>query len=47
MLGNPVVRALAIALIYILFALVARMTALILLSYWDHFIQVLYFNSKF
>jgi hypothetical protein len=47
MLDDPVIRALAVTLIYILFALAAHITALILLLYWDHFIQVLYFDSKF
>ena len=34
-------------LIYILFSPAAYMTALITLAYWNHFVQVLYFNSKF
>jgi hypothetical protein len=36
-----------VVLIYILFVLAAHMAALIALAYWDHFVQVLYFNSKF
>jgi len=42
-----VLQALVVALIYILFTLAACMTALIALAYWDHFVQVLYFGSKF
>jgi hypothetical protein len=34
-------------LIFVLLGLTARATALILRAYWNHFMQVLYFDSKF
>jgi hypothetical protein len=46
-LDDPVTRALAIALIYIAFTLAAHVVALLTLAYWDHFVQVLLFDSKF
>jgi hypothetical protein len=36
-----------ITLIFVLLGLTAHVTALILWGYWDHFVQVLYFDSKF
>ena len=45
-LDNPVLRALAIALIYIAFAFVAHVTALLLLTYWNHFANMVLFNLK-
>ena len=41
-----VVTALVVVLIYVLFTLAAHITALIALAYWDHFVQILYFDSK-
>jgi len=46
-LHDPVLQALIIALIFVLLGLIARATALILQAYWNHFVQVLYFDSKF
>ena len=46
-LNDPVLHALVVILFYVLFALAACMTALITLAYWDHFMTILYFNSKF
>ena len=46
-LHDPVLQALVIVLIFVLLELTARATALILQEYWDHFVQVLYFDSKF
>jgi hypothetical protein len=46
-LHDLVLQALVIALIFVLLGLIARATALILRAYWNHFMQVLYFNSKF
>jgi len=46
-LGDPVTRALAVALIYIAFAFAAQVVTLLTLAYWDHFAQVLLFDSKF
>jgi len=45
--NDLVLQALVIALIFVLLGLTAHATALILQAYWDHFMQVLYFNSKF
>jgi hypothetical protein len=45
--NNLVLQALVIALILVLLGLTARATALILRAYWDHFVQVIYFDSKF
>jgi hypothetical protein len=46
-LHNPVLQALIIALIFVLLGLTAHATALILRAYWNHFVQVLQFDSKF
>jgi hypothetical protein len=46
-LHDPVLQALVIALIFVLLGLTARATALILRAYWNHFVQVLEFDSKF
>jgi hypothetical protein len=46
-LHDPVLQALVIALMFVLLGLTARATALILRAYWNHFVQVLYFDSKF
>ena len=46
-LDDPVLQTLVITLIFVLLGLIARATALILQAYWDHFVQALYFNSKF
>jgi len=46
-LHNLVLQALVITLIFVLLGLTACATALILQAYWNHFVQVLYFNSKF
>ena len=46
-LHEPVLQALIITLIFVLLELTAHATALILRAYWDHFVQVLYFDSKF
>jgi multisubunit Na+/H+ antiporter MnhC subunit len=45
--NDPVLQTLIIALIFVLLGLTACATALILRAYWDHFVQVLYFDSKF
>jgi hypothetical protein len=45
-LDDPVLRALAIALIYIAFAFAARVTTLLLLAYWNHFANVVLFDLK-
>jgi hypothetical protein len=46
-LYNLVLQALVIALIFVLLGLTARATNLILRSYWDHFVKVLTFDSKY
>jgi hypothetical protein len=46
-LYDPVLQALVIALIFVLLGLTACATALILQAYWNHFVQVLYLDSKF
>jgi hypothetical protein len=46
-LHNPVLQALIIALIFVLLGLTACATNLLLQAYWDHFVEVLYFNSKY
>jgi hypothetical protein len=46
-LHNLVLQALVIVLIFVLLGLTAHVTALILQAYWNHFMQVLYFDSKF
>jgi multisubunit Na+/H+ antiporter MnhC subunit len=46
-LHDPVLQALVITLIFVLLGLTARATALILRAYWNHFVQVLEFDSKF
>jgi len=45
--SDQVLQSLVILLIFVLLGIAARMTALILADYWDHFMTVLYFNSKF
>jgi hypothetical protein len=45
-LDDPVLCALAIALIYIAFAFAAHITALLLLAYWNHFANVVLFDLK-
>jgi len=45
-LYDPVLQALIIALTFVLLELTAHATALILRAYWNHFVQVLYFDSK-
>jgi hypothetical protein len=45
--NDPVLWALIIVLIFVLLALVAHVIALIAHMYWDHFVKVLYFDSKF
>jgi hypothetical protein len=45
-LDDPVLRALVIALAYIAFAFAARITALLLLAYWNHFTNVVLFDLK-
>jgi hypothetical protein len=46
-LHDPVLQALIIALIFVLLVLTARATNLILQAYWDHFVGVLTFDSKY
>ena len=46
-LHDLVLQALIIALTFVLLELTAHATALILRAYWNHFVQVLYFDSKF
>ena len=46
-LHNPELQALLIALIFVLLGLTARATNLILRAYWDHFVEVLTFDSKY
>ena len=46
-LHDPVLQALIIMLIFVLLGLIAHATALILRAYWNHFVQVLEFDSKF
>ena len=46
-LHDPVLQALIIALIFVLLGLTACATNLILQAYWDRFVEVLYFNSKY
>jgi hypothetical protein len=43
--SDPVLNSLAILLIFVLLGLAARVTALA--AYWDHFVTVLYFDSKY
>ena len=45
--NDLVLQALVITLIFMLLGLTACATALILQAYWDYFMQVLYFDSKF
>jgi hypothetical protein len=46
-LNNLVLHTLVVILLYVLFSLAAHVTALIALAYWDHFVMILYLNSKF
>ena len=46
-LSDLVLQSLVILLIFVLLGIAAHVTALILAAYWDHFVTVLYFDSKF
>jgi hypothetical protein len=46
-LHDPVLQALIIVLIFVLLGLTAGATNLILRAYWDHFVKVLTFDSKY
>jgi hypothetical protein len=46
-LDDPMLQTLIIALIFVLLGLTAHATTLILRAYWNHFTQVIFFNSKF
>jgi len=46
-LHDLVLQALVIALIFVLLGLIAYATNLILRAYWDHFVEVLTFDSKY
>jgi hypothetical protein len=46
-LHDLVLQALIIALIFVLLGLTARVTNLILRAYWDHFVEVLTFDSEY
>jgi len=46
-LHDPVLQALIITLIFVLLGLTAHATNLILRAYWNHFVEVLYFDSKY
>ena len=46
-LHDPVLQALIITLIFVLLGLTACATNLILRAYWDHFVEVLTFDSKY
>jgi hypothetical protein len=43
--NNFVLFAIVTVLFYVLFALATCITALIALAYWDHFMNILYFDS--
>ena len=45
--SDPVLQSLVILLIFMLLGIAARVTTLILAAYWDHFMTVLYLDSKF
>jgi len=45
--NDLVLPALTVLLILVLLALAARVTAPIAHTYWDHFVMVLYLDSKF
>ena len=45
--SDPVLQSLVILLIFVLLGIMACLTTLILAAYWDHFVTVLYFDSKF
>jgi hypothetical protein len=45
--SDPVIQSLVILLIFVLLGLVARVTALALATALDHFVTVLYFDSKY
>ena len=44
--NDLILQALVITLIFVLLGLTACAIALILQAYWDHFVQILYFDSK-
>ena len=46
-LSDPVLQSLVILLIFVLLGIAAHVTALALAAYLDHFVMVLYFDSKF
>jgi hypothetical protein len=46
-LRDPVLQSLIILLVFMLLALAACVTALITMAYWDHFVMILYLDSKF
>ena len=46
-LDDLVLQTLVIALIFVLLGLIAHATALILRAYWNHFTQVILFDSKY
>jgi hypothetical protein len=46
-LSDPVLQSLIILLTFVLLGIAAHVTALILAAYLDHFMMVLYFDSKF
>ena len=45
--SDLVLQSLVILLIFVLLGIAACVTALVLADYWDHFVMVLYFDSKF
>ena len=45
--NDPVLQAFTILLIFVLLGFAACVTAFIAHVYWDHFVMVFYFNSKF
>jgi hypothetical protein len=45
--SDPILQSLIILLIFVLLGIAAHVTTLILAAYWDHFVMVLYFDSKF
>jgi hypothetical protein len=46
-LHDPVLQTLIIMLIFVLLGLTAHATNLILQAYWNHFVEVLTFDSKY
>ena len=45
--SDLVLQSLVILLIFMLLGIAACMTTLVLAAHWDHFVTVLYFNSKY